>query len=707
MLHDPNVAPAPIAVERATRQEVQALRALAVALVVVYHVWPARLPGGFVGVDVFFVISGFLITSHLLREVARTGTVNVTRFWARRVRRLLPAAFVVLAACFVLVVLCVPKAEWPRSFVEIAASGLYVENWVLAANSVDYLAVANQATLAQHFWSLSVEEQFYIVWPWLIVATLAVARRFAPRVGGSRAIGGALALVAVGSLVFSITETARSQASAYFVTPTRAWEFAAGGLLALAPAAVTGTVWSAVWLRTLAGWMGLGAIVASALLLSSASAFPGWIALVPVLGTVLVIWAGDVRSRLAATGYTAVRPVQFIGDISYSVYLWHWPLVALYPLFFVRSPSLLGGIAIIGATIVLAWLSKRFVEDPVRTGQFWTGSRRRVFGFAAAGMAATLAATVIGGVVVRDLGARASGSLEPFTSQSQVTDAIAATLALHEWPMADQVAGNDAQAPEWIVDRCTSVFERDLDRCSYGDPSAAHLAVVVGDSYATTYLPAIRGALENDGWRIQVLTLEQCPIAEVPVHQWGTSREFVRCAEHREWVHRTLGSLSPDLVIAASSTKSTLARLTSGASGEAARAEWAEGLDASLERLAEHGAPVAVLGGPPAANCTPGPLRPPSACSGPPRIAEQPLLDAEERAVDAAGLTFIDTRWWFCLERSTTCPEQVGPTLVRADHDHLTGTYSARLGPVLRAALERRLPALADGRATAGGAPAP
>ncbi len=155
----------------------QALRALAVGLVVVYHVWPKRLPGGFIGVDVFFVISGFLITSHLLREVTRTGTLSVTRFWARRIRRLLPAAFVVLLACFVLTVTCVPQAYWPRSFVEIAASALYVENWVLAANSVDYLAAANQASIVQHFWSLSVEEQFYIVWPWLIVLALVVARR--------------------------------------------------------------------------------------------------------------------------------------------------------------------------------------------------------------------------------------------------------------------------------------------------------------------------------------------------------------------------------------------------------------------------------------------------------------------------------------------------------------------------------------------------
>ena len=698
MPRDSNAAPSAStpsrSVARPVRQEVQALRALAVALVVVYHVWPERLPGGFIGVDVFFVISGFLITSHLLREVARTGTVSVTRFWARRIRRLLPAAFVVLAACFVLVLLCVPKAAWPQSFVEIAASALYVENWVLAGNSVDYLAAANQPSIVQHFWSLSVEEQFYIAWPVLIVLVLVAARRWAPRWSGVRAVVTVLAVVAAASFVFSVVETARSQPSAYFVTPTRAWEFAAGGLLAAMPA-----VAARMAVRTAASWLGIAIIAASAVLISGSSPFPGAIALAPVLGTVLVIWAGDVPSRFAPTAYTGIRPVQFVGDVSYSVYLWHWPLVVLYPLFIGRAPNPVGGAVIVAVTLVLAWLTKRFVEDPVRTGQFWSGSRRRAFTLAAAGIAVTVAATTTGGIVIRDLSARAATPQPAFTSPSDVERAIAATLALDEWPMADQLAGSAAQAPEWVVDRCTSVFEADVDRCSYGDPSAEHVAVVVGDSYATTYLPAIRAALDT-GWRVQVLTLAQCPIAVVPVHQWGASTAFTECDSHREWMLGQLDEIAPDLVVAASSTKSAMARLMSGAAGEAAREEVGEGLRSGLAALAGHGIPVVILGGPPAANCTPGPLRPPSACVGGEELAEQALLDAERSAVVAAGLTYIDTRWWFCLEQTAICPEQVGATLVRADRDHLTGTYSARLGPVLRSALSASLPELGIGGAS-------
>ena len=659
----------------------QALRALAVGLVVVYHVWPKRLPGGFIGVDVFFVISGFLITSHLLREVTRTGTLSVTRFWARRIRRLLPAAFVVLLACFVLTVTCVPQAYWPRSFVEIAASALYVENWVLAANSVDYLAAANQASIVQHFWSLSVEEQFYIVWPWLIVLALVVARRRAP----VRAIAIALGLVAIASLAFSVAETAHSQPSAYFITPTRAWEFAAGGLLALLPViAVSPAV------RAAASWIGLGAIVVSAALLSGASPFPGAIALVPVLGTILVIWAGDVGVRYAPTAYSAIRPVQFVGDVSYSIYLWHWPIVTLYPLFVGGSPNLPGGILIVGISVLLGWLTKRYVEDPVRTGEFWAASRRRAYALAAVGITTTLVVTGVGSVAIQGLRARAAAPVEAFATQEQLTGAIATTLELDAWPMADQVPNNDAQAPEWVVDHCESVAEADLDRCSYGEGN--RVAVVVGDSYATTYLPAIRAALEPAGWSVQVLTLAQCPLADVRVHRWGASTAFTACDEHRKWVDAQLDSVKPELIVAASSTKSTLARLMSGG-----RDEWSAGLAAGLGQLAAHGVPVAVIAGPPAANCEPGPLRPPSSCVGVAKLAEQSLLDEERELTDAAGLAYIDTRGWFCLEQTNSCPEQVGSTLVRADRDHLTGTYSALLGPVLRSALDAAVPQLGIG----------
>ncbi|MFV0252273.1 MAG: acyltransferase family protein, partial [Beutenbergiaceae bacterium] len=234
------------------RPEVQGLRAIAVGVVVLFHLWPLRMPGGYVGVDVFFVISGFLITSHLYREVERTGTVRLLDFWARRIRRLLPASLLVLAVSLVLVLAWVPTTQWLTNARELIASALYVENWALAADAVDYLAEGNQPSVAQHFWSLSVEEQFYLIWPLLMLAALALA----VRTGWNRryAMVAALSLVGGASFVWSIWATSQDRASAYFITPTRVWEFAIGAAIALVPLA------PGLLARVLLGWAGLAAI---------------------------------------------------------------------------------------------------------------------------------------------------------------------------------------------------------------------------------------------------------------------------------------------------------------------------------------------------------------------------------------------------------------------------------------------------------------
>ena len=213
----------PVVDRRAVRPEIQALRALAVAIVVVCHFWPDVLPGGFVGVDVFFAISGFLITSHLVREVERTGTVSIPGFWARRARRILPAALFVLMVCAAATVAFVPTVHWQQFFTEIRWSALYGENWQLAHTAVDYFAASDGRSPVQHYWSLAAEEQFYLVWPLLIFAAAMVHRR---------AIAVTLAGVTALSFAASISMTSSDPATAYFVTPTRAWEFGLGGLLA-------------------------------------------------------------------------------------------------------------------------------------------------------------------------------------------------------------------------------------------------------------------------------------------------------------------------------------------------------------------------------------------------------------------------------------------------------------------------------------------
>ena len=241
------------------RPEIQALRALAVTLVVVYHLAPKRLSGGFVGVDIFLVISGFLITSHLLRELRRTGRISLPTFYARRIRRLLPASLLVLLVTGIAALVFMPRNLWSEVGRQILASALYVENWALAGNAVDYSAVGANASPVQHFWSLSVEEQFYLVWPVVLLGLFLLVRRLRrPEL----ALFGALALIMTVSLAYSVWITNVDSAMAYFVTPARIWEFAVGGLVCFIPAV------SARWQRAVpfASWIGVAIILVSAII---------------------------------------------------------------------------------------------------------------------------------------------------------------------------------------------------------------------------------------------------------------------------------------------------------------------------------------------------------------------------------------------------------------------------------------------------------
>jgi len=266
------------------RPEIQSLRALAVGVVVVYHFWPRLLPGGFVGVDVFFVISGFLITAQLLREIDATGRVSMSRFWARRARRILPAALFVLLFCAVATVVFVPLNYWQQFFGDLRASTTYGQNWHLAAAAVNYFSADDPPSPVQHFWSLSAEEQFYIVWPLLILLSAAVTRVCRLR-ADIRTIAVVLSGLTLASLIYGVYRTSADPAAAYFVTPTRAWEFGMGGLLAL----LAGRPVSRRNGAGLLTWLGLAAIAVAAATSSNSTAFPGVAALLPVIGTLLVI----------------------------------------------------------------------------------------------------------------------------------------------------------------------------------------------------------------------------------------------------------------------------------------------------------------------------------------------------------------------------------------------------------------------------------
>jgi len=520
------------------RLDIQGLRALAVVLVVVYHLWPWHLTGGYVGVDVFFVISGFLITSHMLREVDVTGTVSLPRFWARRARRLLPAALLVLVAVLVATALVVPRADWSQYAREVAGSTLYAENWLLAADSVDYLAAANAASPVQHYWSLSVEEQFYLLWPVLVLAAVWVGRRVGMR---RRAIGAVLAVVTAASFVSSVAWTASSPDQAYFVTPTRAWEFGAGALLALLPA-----VAGAARVRAAAAWIGLAAIVAAAVTFDDATPFPGAWALLPVIGTGLVLWADGDGVRGAPTGVLRFGPVQRVGELSYSIYLWHWPAIVMVPFVLGRELYAIDKLVLGAAVVVLAYATWRWVENPARRARVLVQGRPRLtFGLTLGGMAVLVGASLWMALAVER-------QVEQSLAQSEELAASASGGGSESAP-AITAGEDDAQAPEVVEvvevvcigaatvdpaggcaptladgevvplpaaakldspeDCLSPKGTRDFEPCEFGVPvdESRGTVALVGDSHAYHWLPALEDIAERHGWHGIVMARASCP----------------------------------------------------------------------------------------------------------------------------------------------------------------------------------------------------
>ncbi|MGI9823142.1 acyltransferase family protein [Agromyces sp. Marseille-Q5079] len=526
------------------RPEIQSLRALAVLAVVLYHLWPAQLPGGFVGVDVFFVVSGFLITSHLLREVNKDGTIRLGTFWARRAKRLLPAALTVLFACVIATIVFVPQYLWTQFLNEATAATLYVENWLLYANSVDYLAAENVASPVQHFWSLSVEEQFYIALPLIIVVTLALLRRSAV---GTRvaALGAVLGTITVLSFAYSTWLTFNAPSESYFSTISRAWEFGAGALLAFA------VVNPPRRLSRVVSVIGIAAIGAAALLYSDTTPFPGAAAALPVLGTLAVIWSGG---STVAGHAGSVRPIAWLAGISYSLYLWHWPLIILAP--YVLPDGNIGTLdrlAILLASCVLATLTVRLIEDPVRFSPRLLGRARplAIARWSALGMAVVVAtgALALGAASISrsaeapTIKAGLDGTVECLAESAPFSRDCGATMGASIAPALDALDDDDDNRQScW-----SGPGVAEVKWCHLGPPredASAHL-LVVGDSHSSGLMGAYAAMADQHGWSIDVSGHSACYWTRARQPQ-STAEATTACEEWRDGIEERIDA-APDL----------------------------------------------------------------------------------------------------------------------------------------------------------------
>ncbi|HEY7324313.1 MAG TPA: acyltransferase, partial [Streptosporangiaceae bacterium] len=504
--------------ERGFRPDVQGLRALAVAMVVIYHLYPAVLPGGFVGVDVFFVISGYLITGQLWRGFTSTGKVRLVEFWGRRARRIVPAAALVLAVTWAAARVLLPASQLADTAAQIRASALYYQNWLLAHDAVDYLKSSDAASPVQHFWSLSVEEQFYLVWPLLFLVAGLLARRHTSRTRHVTLACLTAALVA-GSLAYSVYDTRANPAAAYFVTTTRMWELGMGGLLVIMPERLGSALGRQGWL----GWAGLVMVLASPVVLRGTAAFPGAVALLPTAGSAMLIAGGSAGARLGPARLMSLRPLVFLGGISYSLYLWHWPLIVLYTSYFGRPVSLRSGPALAALAVLLAWLTKVMVEDPVRLSRIFAGHSWR-------SVSTALAAIVPAGLVsvyLVTLPAPWNGAL----GANYPGAAALADPARHvrPEPVLPPLATLHAAIPLYWQQGCLD-YDAKPTVCVYGDTKTPVLTVaLVGDSVAGNWFPALEKIAVQRHWKLVTELHAKCTWTATMTVEQGTTDPYTTC----------------------------------------------------------------------------------------------------------------------------------------------------------------------------------
>ncbi|MGN7252775.1 acyltransferase family protein [Arthrobacter sp. SAFR-014] len=343
------------------RADIQGLRAVAVLAVVFDHLlsWPQ---GGFVGVDIFFVISGFLITSLLIKDIERSGSISFIGFYKRRAKRILPASLLVLLVTCIASYFLLPVSRADATRADALWALVFSGNWKFAIGGTDYFQEGLPPSPLQHFWSLGVEEQFYFIWPWLM---LLVAWVVATRTRGARTGRSAMALLMVVIIIASFTwamlETATSPTWAYFSTFSRAWELGIGALIAVVAPILTKLP---SWLRPVLAWLGVGGLIASVLYVSPGAGFPAPYAAFPVAATAAIIVAGT-GGRVASLWLLTNRVMGYLGDISYSLYLWHWPVIILLVAFMPDgNPTYY--LTALAVSAVLSVASYHFVEKPTR-----------------------------------------------------------------------------------------------------------------------------------------------------------------------------------------------------------------------------------------------------------------------------------------------------------------------------------------------------
>lgn len=649
---------------REFRPDIQGMRAIAVLAVVLYHAGLPYLPGGYVGVDIFFVISGFLITSHLVRSLEQHGRIQLADFYAKRVRRILPASVLVLVLTVLASIIWLPSQLFQDIWRGAVATAVYLPNVYFAIKGTDYLAETTPSVF-QHYWSLGIEEQFYIVYPLLLLACWKIFKN-------KRSVLYVVLVCVTVSFLAGLYATSWNQPYAFFLLPFRAWELGVGGLVAIVlsrhasivPRRYAGPV----------GWLGLAIMVTPIFAFSDGTVFPGYWAAIPTVGAALVILAGATRTAHGPGKLLSARPMIWVGGISYSLYLVHWPALTIpqiavgynYPL--PLWVTLLIAVASVGAAAAIY----RYVENPLRTARLWRDARPRRSLLSAVSLAVASAAIATLGYV--------------YVEQRPSSDGREAThLTATFHPEGTTYVPSNMKPSLENVDRDLSPVSKDgchrkpaetsLEGCIYGDADGERI-VLFGDSHAGQWFPALLPFAEANGYTIESRTKSGCPsISATTVFNDSVYR---LCDEWRDAVIDRINADPPALVVI--SNYGDLILQEKGDRG----AIWGEALKKTIDRI---DAPAVVIGDTPSVGETPA------------LCLSQNLDNAQECAVDrdfalssstrksersaavATGAGFIDLTDYMC--NSSTCDPIIGDVLVYRDDNHMTATFSELLSPVL------------------------
>ena len=695
------------------RLDIQGLRAVAVLTVVAGHAG-LGLSGGYVGVDVFFVISGFLISQLLFREAEREGSISLRRFYARRARRILPAATLVTLATVLGSVLWISKVQAYQVAHDAWWATIFLANVHFADREVDYFAQDEPASPLLHYWSLSVEEQFYLVWPLLLLALLLWRLRPRVRDDGLGGIGvrlprgsvaALLVVVAGSSLVYSVVRTAATPQSTYFSGVARAWELALGALAALAAPYLAKALVPLV--RTLLTGGGLVAIGWACVTYDELTMMPGYAALLPVLGSAAVLLGGaegvgpDSVGSVSLPGrLLSLPPLRAIGDWSYSLYLWHWPLLWLPRLHDSHRLGLAPRLLLVLAAVALAAATYRWVETPFRTDRRLTTGRSLALypAVVAAVATASLSASAWIQWSVGEYGDNPAVTLTDFGVPDESGYQLPADPRLALVQASVIAAEHHMAVPSDLTPDVLTVGDDipDVGECEYwtdtralcrrGAEDGTRTLVVLGDSHGRMWIPALEQIARRAGYATYYLVKPQCTPARVVVGEQGTTRPWQQCADFNAWALDRLRELQPDLLLVSTSAPTRRSGVFVDGRQTFDTREIATALSAGFDRLFAEITPLAgrtVL----IADVPAGPVNPIEcltsgevdlgSCMFEPNWRALHLGRQAVESAERAGVQVVDPRPWVCW--NDHCPVVVGSTITYRDLDHLTATYAGRL----------------------------